>query len=62
MPWRILERKIGKAGGIKRRTARQREWDRKYGDWAIGYVIDGKDDAGSFPARKKVSRYLRRWR
>ena len=49
MPWKVVERKIGRAGGIKRRTARQREWDRKYGDWAIGYVIDGEfvnqDDA-----------------
>jgi hypothetical protein len=49
MPWKIVERKIGRAGGIKRRTARQREWDHKYGDWAIGYVIDGEfvnqDDA-----------------
>jgi hypothetical protein len=49
MPWKIVERKIGKAGGLKRRTEQQREWDRKYGDWAIGYVIDGnfvnQDDA-----------------
>lgn len=42
MGWRIVERRIGKAGGEKQRTARQRDWDRKYGadDWAIGYVID----------------------
>lgn len=49
MSWKIVERKIGRAGGIKRRTAKQREWDRKYGDWAIGYVVDGnfviQDDA-----------------
>ncbi len=49
MPWKIIERKIGKAGSIRRRTARQREWDRKLGDWAIGYVVDGEfvnqDDA-----------------
>lgn len=49
MPWKIVERKIGRAGGVKRRTVRQREWDRKYGDWAIGYVVDGEfvtqDDA-----------------
>lgn len=49
MPWKIVERKIGKAGGLKQRTSRQREWDRIYGDWAIGYVIDGEfvtqDDA-----------------
>jgi hypothetical protein len=41
MPWTIVERRIGRAGGIKQRTAQQREWDRKYGDWAVGYVIDG---------------------
>ena len=43
MPWKIVERKIGRAGGIKRRTARQREWDRKYGEcWAVGYAINGE--------------------
>lgn len=44
MPWRVVERRIGKAGGVKQRAARQREWDRKYGEdcWAIGYVIDGE--------------------
>lgn len=44
MPWEIIERKIGRAGGIKRRAARQREWDLQYGEgeWAIGYMIDGK--------------------
>ncbi len=43
MPWRVVERKVGRAGGVKQRTARQREWDRKYGEgsWAVGYVIDG---------------------
>jgi hypothetical protein len=41
MPWEIVERKIGRAGGIKQRTARQREWDDRYGNWAVGYVIDG---------------------
>ncbi len=43
MPWRIVERHIGRAGGVRERHARQREWDRKYdeGNWAIGYVIDG---------------------
>jgi hypothetical protein len=42
MPWRVVERRIGKAGGFKQRAARQREWDRKYGEdrWAIGYVIE----------------------
>lgn len=44
MPWRVVERRIGKAGGVKQREARQREWDRKYGEdrWAIGYLIDGE--------------------
>lgn len=44
MPWRVVERRIGKAGGFKQRAARQREWDRKYGEdcWAVGYVIDGE--------------------
>ena len=44
MAWRVVERRIGRAGGIKQRTERQREWDRKYGDgqWAVGYVIDGE--------------------
>jgi hypothetical protein len=43
MPWRIVERHIGRAGGVRERTARQRDWDRKYGEgnWQIGYVIDG---------------------
>lgn len=43
MAWKMVERKIGRAGGEKQRTARQREWDRKYGtdSWAVGYVIDG---------------------
>jgi hypothetical protein len=43
IPWTVVERKIGRAGGVKQRTARQREWDQEYGDgnWAVGYVIDG---------------------
>ncbi len=42
MGWKIVERRIGRAGGVKQRGGRQREWDRKYGAdaWAIGYVID----------------------
>jgi len=44
MPWKVVERKIGRAGGVKQRTARQQEWNQKYGDdnWAVGYVIDGE--------------------
>ncbi|MCB9568816.1 MAG: hypothetical protein H6710_16635 [Myxococcales bacterium] len=43
MAWRIALRRLGKAGGIKAREARQREWDRRYGEdaWAVGYAIDG---------------------
>ena len=44
MGWRVVKRKLGRAGGFRERTARQTEWDRKYGEgaWAIGYVIDGE--------------------
>ncbi len=44
MPWRVVERRIGRAGGIKQRTERQRGWNRKYGEdaWAVGYLIDGE--------------------
>lgn len=44
MGWRVVERRLGKAGGVRQRTARQREWDRKYGEdrWAIGYEVDGE--------------------
>lgn len=43
MSWVVVKRRIGRAGGLQHRTARQREWDRKYGDgnWAVGYVLDG---------------------
>jgi len=44
MAWKIVERKIGKAGGLKQRSQRQREWDKKYGEgnWETGYTIDGE--------------------
>ena len=44
MPWKIVERKIGKAGGHKQRAQRQLEWDQKYGEgnWETGYLIDGE--------------------
>jgi len=44
MPWQVVERKIGRAGGEKQRASRQREWDRQYGEdnWAVGYVVDGE--------------------
>ena len=42
MSWKIVERKIGKAGNLKQRQKRQREWDKKYGNnWIIGYSIAG---------------------
>ena len=42
MPWVIKERKIGKAGDLKQRMKRQREWDQTYGEnWMIGYTVDG---------------------
>jgi len=44
MSWRVVERRIGRAGGIRQRNERQREWDRRYGadNWQVGYVIDGE--------------------
>lgn len=44
MTWEIVERKIGRAGSIKQRNARQRQWDQKYGEdrWATGYRLNGK--------------------
>jgi len=42
MGWKVVERKIGKAGNLKQRQKRQSQWDKKYGEnWMIGYVIDG---------------------
>jgi hypothetical protein len=43
MAWKVVERRIGKAGPLKRRSARQREWDRTYGEgmWEVGYLIEG---------------------
>jgi len=43
MAWKIVERKIGKAGDSKQQRKRQREWDEKYGDnWMIGYMVDNQ--------------------
>ena len=43
MTWKIVERKIGKAGNIKQRQKRQTVWTKKYGDnWLIGYVINNE--------------------
>ena len=43
MPWQVVERRVGRAGSVKQRTVRQRDWDHKYGEgnWGIGYMIDG---------------------
>ncbi|MGB1241379.1 MAG: hypothetical protein ACPG49_02585 [Chitinophagales bacterium] len=43
MAWKIVERKLGKAGNFKQRQNRQRAWTQKYGDnWVIGYVWKGE--------------------
>jgi len=44
MGWKVVTRKLGRAGGAKERAARQRQWDQKYGEgmWEIGYVLDGQ--------------------
>jgi len=42
VPWQIIAKRIGRAGGAKQREARQRQWDREHGEdnWAIGYIVD----------------------
>lgn len=42
--WEIVERRLGRAGGPKQRAARQRQWDKQYGEdaWCVGYVLDGQ--------------------
>ena len=35
MPWRVVERRIGRAGGMRQREQRQREWDRRFGEGPI---------------------------
>jgi hypothetical protein len=44
MGWTIIKQRLGKAGPLKRREARQREWDQRYGEgnWEIGYPLDGR--------------------
>lgn len=43
MAWRVVKRRLGRAGGERERLHRQREWDQRHGEgmWAIGYVLDG---------------------
>lgn len=44
MAWRVVERRIGRAGGLQQRAARQRDWDARYGEdnWEVGYLIEGE--------------------
>lgn len=44
MAWKIVEKRLGKAGDQKQQMARQREWDEKYGEgrWEVGYKLDGE--------------------
>jgi hypothetical protein len=44
MGWKIVDRRIGRAGSLKQRLARQRDWDRLYGEgmWIVGYIMDGE--------------------
>lgn len=44
MNWEVKKRRIGRAGGKTQRHARQKEWNKKYGEdnWSIGYLIDGE--------------------
>ncbi len=55
MSWQIVERRLGRAGGIKERNARQRGWDDRYGDgnWAIGYISrrESQDDTREILAK-----------
>lgn len=43
MGWMIKKRKLGRAGGERERLARQKQWDRLYGEglWAVGYLVNG---------------------
>lgn len=51
MGWKIVERRIGRAGNQKQQLARQLAWDKKYGrdNWMVGYMVDNQfissDDA-----------------
>lgn len=54
-----------RAGLLKQRTARQREWDAKYGEgnWAVGYVLDdefiNQDDALESVYHRSYERHFR---
>ncbi len=65
MSWQIVMRRLGRAGGIKERNARQREWNKEYGEgnWAIGYIIDDEfvlqDDAIDLIYYKSYEQHFR---
>jgi hypothetical protein len=65
MAWKIVTRRLGRAGGIKERTARQRDWDKEFGEgnWAIGYIIDDEfvlqDDAIDLIYYKSYEQHFR---
>ncbi|MDU1891716.1 MAG: hypothetical protein E6767_13595 [Dysgonomonas sp.] len=42
MGWKVVEKKIGRAGSPKQQLSRQKEWDKKYGtdSWMVGYIIN----------------------
>lgn len=42
MSWRVIKRKLGPAGSLSMRLARQRDWNEKYGEghWAVGYIYE----------------------
>jgi hypothetical protein len=42
--WGLVEWRIGRAGALRQRTARRRQWDRKYGEGKgeVGHVIGGR--------------------
>lgn len=43
MSWKVVERRLGKAGNAKQRNRRQKEWEKKYGEnWMIGYIVSGE--------------------
>src|SRR5260370_250786 len=66
MSWKVVERRIGRAGGLKQRTGRQREWDGKYGEgmWTVGDVLDSEfvtqDDALEIIYYRSYEEHFRR--
>ncbi len=58
MSYRIVERGIGRAGGLEARESRQAEWNAKYGKgkWVTGYDFDGR----FYPYEEAVDRLYNR--